>query len=64
MVGAVVMAGVISHWRAGQPSAVAGVSSDAATADEGHAAARPTAAPADHDRYRSIVERELDALDD
>lgn len=65
MVGAVVLSGVISHWRmnqsadeldgsAGQRGAEA-LGSEAALSADGSAKA---------DRYRDIVERELDALDD
>jgi len=61
MVGAVVMAGVISHWRAreadGQAARTdpeaASPPDDTTSSDDAHS-----------DRYRAIVERELDALDD
>jgi cytochrome c-type biogenesis protein CcmH len=61
MVGAVVMAGMISHWR-GQHRADADdpTPSTTPTGDDTPAADRP----AESDRYRHIVERELDALDD
>lgn len=63
MVGAVVMAGVISHWRARHPgeATAAAAATDAAAGDTGGDAG---AAAPDDDRYRDIVERELDALDD
>lgn len=64
MVGAVVMAGVISHWRAKQPA-----DDDAPEADAAAAARTADGPPsadgsAETDRYRDIVERELDKLDD
>ena len=67
MVGAVAMAGVISQWRATSDSGGAAGHAGAADAaaaprDEPQSAAAPPAT--DADRYRAIVERELDALDD
>lgn len=72
MVGAVVMAGVISHWRANHSRPMDASSSDAEPA--AGATERPPSAPADaarppadstqQERYRDIVERELDAFDD
>jgi cytochrome c-type biogenesis protein CcmH len=70
MVGAVVMAGVISHWR-DQRSAGGEVPGDATgtvvnASSERGAADADSSAPAEKqpDLYRDIVERELDALDD
>jgi cytochrome c-type biogenesis protein CcmH len=59
MVGAVAMAAVISHWRGQQPAA------EAASVTDGAAPQDPSAPPTDReqDRYRDIVERELDDLD-
>ena len=66
MVGAVVMAGVISQWRASADSAEAPVADEAT--EGGNAVSGSGASPApdaaDSDRYRSIVERELEAFDD
>ena len=66
MVGAVAMAGVISHWRAGSDPAAPAVTGKAtggesAVSDTG---ASPSRDATDSDRYRSIVERELDTFDD
>lgn len=61
MVGAVVMAGVISHWRAREAEEQTTPADEEAMAAPGETAS-PDSAPAD--RYRAIVERELDALDD
>ncbi len=64
MVGAVVVGGVISHWRSSHPGdaqeapggpAGANFPGDAASNADGSAQADP---------YRDIVERELDAFDD
>lgn len=63
MVGAVVLAGILSHWRAqGADEELAA----AAAAAEPGAEAAPTGGSAGgrSDRYRDIVERELDAFDD
>jgi len=59
MVGAVAMAAVISHWRGQQPAP------ETPAVAEGTAPLDSSAPPADkeQDRYRDIVERELDDLD-
>jgi len=65
MVGAVVVAGVISHWRTNQPTADLQASGGQGGADvAGREAASPEDGSAQADRYRDIVERELDAFDD
>jgi cytochrome c-type biogenesis protein CcmH len=64
MVGAVVMAGVISHWRTQQPTAAAPADAHSPSniSNEDHAPAPEQ--PPEADRYRDLVERELDAFED
>ncbi len=57
MVGVVAMAGIISHWRAKHAE-------EAPAQAAGNGNAEPAAAAAgDGDRYRKLLERELDDLD-
>ena len=64
MVGAVAVAGILSHWRAehtaGAPDTGEIPPVNLPSGDAGPAAD----APAEPDRYRDIVERELGAFDD
>lgn len=65
MVGAVVLGGVISHWRANQPAD--GLQASAGQAETGVAGSEAAASAdgsAKADPFRDIVERELDAFDD
>ena len=71
MVGAVAMAGVISQWRAGSDAEVPAFAREAtapkATSGKSEASGTGSSRPpdaTDSDRYRSIVERELEAFDD
>lgn len=65
MVGAVVVGGVISYWRANQSADGLVGSGGRGGADLPSSEAASSAdASAKADRYRDIVERELDALDD
>ena len=71
MVGAVVVGGVISHWRTNQSAGGLEASGDheragvaGGEADSSAAAAFSADASGKADRYRDIVERELEALDD
>jgi cytochrome c-type biogenesis protein CcmH len=65
MVGAVALAGVISHWRAAHPADALEGSGEHAVANGPTSDAGPSAdTTAEPDRYRDIVERELDAFDD
>lgn len=66
MVGAVVMAGVISQWRASADPAATPIADEVAAGQSVVADSAASSAPdaVDADRYRSIVERELDAFDD
>jgi len=64
MVGAVVIAGVLSHWRANHPSDVAASEMQAAAATSTSDDSLSAEASAESDRYRDLVERELDAFDD
>jgi cytochrome c-type biogenesis protein CcmH/NrfF len=66
MVGAVAMAGVISHWRASseRQTPAATVTATAGDRDVSGTLSVPAPEAIDSDRYRDIVERELDAFDD
>jgi len=66
MVGAVAMAAVISHWRASSEREASAATATASAGDRDVSGNGPVAAPEaiDSDRYRDIVERELDAFDD
>ncbi len=59
MVGAVAMAGIISHWRTQHADSLDG---SPAESDSGSAAADATGGDEDTERYRRMVERELDEL--
>ncbi|MGD8816984.1 MAG: cytochrome c-type biogenesis protein CcmH [Acidobacteriota bacterium] len=61
MVGAVGMAAVISHWRGQQPAPEAAAVAEGPTPQSQDSSAPPTSK--EQDRYRDIVERELDDLD-
>jgi cytochrome c-type biogenesis protein CcmH/NrfF len=60
MVGAVAMAGIISHWRAKQS---AEATADSTSLEQAPAAGDSAPASAEADRYRKMIERELDNLD-
>jgi cytochrome c-type biogenesis protein CcmH len=65
MVGAVVVGGVISHWRTNQSAdGLEGSGGRGGANVPSSEAAASAEASAQADRYRDIVERELDALDD
>ena len=65
MVGSVAMAAVISHWRSSHPGSAGPQSTDARIEPgESNAASDGRKSVAESDRYRDLVERELDALDD